>query len=216
MYHILRLVEFCKFGFRKKRVCTIYAGKTKALISCTVLCMCAFASRIAGLLMMRLILYNYSRIRMEACLFFIKTLLIVFVCTIQLTSSFTAVIKAELNQSNIKRTIIKSFGKQSEHKLNQEIAKGNNGKSNGDNLDMKVKTNDIRMTKKDTDYHFFATDLTLDSVKIWVTLCLFTILFVQFGLPSGHLLGNSCLLGKQFVLIVFCLFVIFIYYPFLF
>ena len=37
---------------------------------------------------------------------------------------------------------------------------------------------------------------------------------VQFGLLSGHLLGNSCPLGLQFVLIVFCLFVIFIYFPF--
>ena len=36
---------------------------------------------------------------------------------------------------------------------------------------------------------------------------------IQFGLLSGHLLGNSCPLGKQFVLIVFCLFVIFIYFP---
>ena len=33
----------------------------------------------------------------------------------------------------------------------------------------------------------------------------FIILLVQFGLLSGHLLGNSCPLGKQFVLIVFCL-----------
>ena len=46
-------------------------------------------------------------------------------------------------------------------------------------------------------------------------LCLFIILLVQFGLLSGHLLGNSCPLGKQFVLIVFCLFVIFIYFPLL-
>ena len=37
--------------------------------------------------------------------------------------------------------------------------------------------------------------------------------FSSFGLLSGHLLGNSCPLGKQFVLIVFCLFVIFIYFP---
>ena len=47
-------------------------------------------------------------------------------------------------------------------------------------------------------------------------LCLFIILLVQFGLLSGHLLGNSCPLGKQFVLIIFCLFVIFIYFPFWF
>ena len=43
-----------------------------------------------------------------------------------------------------------------------------------------------------------------------VTLCLFIILLVLFGLLSGHLLGNSCPLGYQFVFIVFCLLVIFI------
>ena len=37
--------------------------------------------------------------------------------------------------------------------------------------------------------------------------------FSSVGLLSGYLLGNSCPLGKQFVLIVFCLFVIFIYFP---
>ena len=37
--------------------------------------------------------------------------------------------------------------------------------------------------------------------------------FSSVGLLSGHLLGNSCPLGKQFVLIVFCLFVIFINFP---
>ena len=42
------------------------------------------------------------------------------------------------------------------------------------------------------------------------------ILLVQFGLLFGHLLGNSCPLGEQFVLIVFCLFVIFVYFPFWF
>ena len=44
----------------------------------------------------------------------------------------------------------------------------------------------------------------------------FIILLVQFGLRSGHLLGNSCPLGLKFVLIVFFLFVIFIYFPFWF
>ena len=34
--------------------------------------------------------------------------------------------------------------------------------------------------------------------------------FRSVGLPSGRLLENSCPLGKQFVLIVFCLFVIII------
>ena len=37
--------------------------------------------------------------------------------------------------------------------------------------------------------------------------------FSSVWLLSGHLLGNSCPLGKQFVLLVFCLFVIFIYFP---
>ena len=37
-----------------------------------------------------------------------------------------------------------------------------------------------------------------------------------FWLLSGHLLGNSCPLGWSYVLIVFCLFVIFMYYPSLF
>ena len=48
------------------------------------------------------------------------------------------------------------------------------------------------------------------------TLCLFIILLVRFGLLSGHLLGNSCPLGGPFVLIVVCLFVTFIHFPFWF
>ena len=40
--------------------------------------------------------------------------------------------------------------------------------------------------------------------------------FSSVWLLSGHFLGNSCPFGKQFVLIVFCLFVIFIFFPFLF
>ena len=42
------------------------------------------------------------------------------------------------------------------------------------------------------------------------------ILLVRFGLLSGHRLGNSCPLGWPYVIIVFCLFVIFIYFPFWF
>ena len=41
-------------------------------------------------------------------------------------------------------------------------------------------------------------------------------LLVKFRLLSGHLLGNSCPLGWPYVLIVFCLFVVFIYIPFWF
>ena len=53
-------------------------------------------------------------------------------------------------------------------------------------------------------------------VSVMFTLCLFIILLVQFGLLNGHLLKNSCPLGWQFVLNIFCLFVIFIYFPFRF
>ena len=41
------------------------------------------------------------------------------------------------------------------------------------------------------------------------TLCLFLILLAQFGLLSGHHFRDSCPLGWPYVLIVFCLFVIF-------
>ena len=53
-------------------------------------------------------------------------------------------------------------------------------------------------------------------VSVMFHLCLFIIFLVQFWLLSDHLLGNSCPLGKQLVLIVFWLFVIFIYFPFWF
>ena len=56
----------------------------------------------------------------------------------------------------------------------------------------------------------------VSDVRRCFTLCLFIILLVRFGLLSGHLLGNSCPLGWPFVLIAFCLFVIFIYFPFSF
>ena len=50
---------------------------------------------------------------------------------------------------------------------------------------------------------------------------MFHLMFVHYtfssvGLLSGNLLGNSCPLGWPSVLIVFCLFVIFIYFPFWF
>ena len=38
-----------------------------------------------------------------------------------------------------------------------------------------------------------------------LTLWLFIILLVRFGLLSDHLLGNSCPLGWPFVLTIFCL-----------
>ena len=64
-----------------------------------------------------------------------------------------------------------------------------------------------------TDVLFCGGIFNTDKGFVCFTLCLFIILLVQFELLSGHLLGNGCPLGQQFVLIVFCLFVIFIYFP---
>ena len=50
-------------------------------------------------------------------------------------------------------------------------------------------------------------------------LVMFHFMFVHYTFSSfwfaewPQILGNSCPLSKQFVLIVFCLFVIFIYFP---
>ena len=53
-------------------------------------------------------------------------------------------------------------------------------------------------------------------VSVMFHLMFVHILLVRFGLLSGHLLGNSCPLGLPYVLIVFCLFVFFVYFPFWF
>ncbi len=37
---------------------------------------------------------------------------------------------------------------------------------NGDNLDLRVTTNDVRMTNKSKDYHFFASDFVMDRVYV--------------------------------------------------
>ena len=50
-------------------------------------------------------------------------------------------------------------------------------------------------------------------VKVMFHLIFVHIFLVRFGLLSGQPLGNSCPLGLAFV---FCLFVIFIYFPFWF
>ena len=50
---------------------------------------------------------------------------------------------------------------------------------------------------------------------------MFCLMFVHYTFSSVWVtewppFGNSCPLGRPYVLIVFCLFVIFIYFPFLF
>ncbi|XP_033729432.1 uncharacterized protein LOC117318570 [Pecten maximus] len=63
-----------------------------------------------------------------------------------------------------KRNIISEFGQHLQDKLVKDVSEGRNGKLNGDNLDIRVITNDIRMKNKNKDYHFFASDYILDRV----------------------------------------------------
>lgn len=64
-----------------------------------------------------------------------------------------------------KRNIIREFGEQLEEKLIKDVSDGKNGKLNGDNLDIRVNTNDVRMTNKNKDYHFFATNFVLNRIS---------------------------------------------------
>lgn len=59
-----------------------------------------------------------------------------------------------------KRTLIKEYGNHTEEKVIRAIAKGHDGKINGDNVDIFVRTNDMRMDNKNKDYHFFASNWT--------------------------------------------------------
>ncbi|OWF53878.1 hypothetical protein KP79_PYT00398 [Mizuhopecten yessoensis] len=59
-----------------------------------------------------------------------------------------------------KKNIVKEFSTMTETNICKEIQSGKRGKINGDNLDLHVKTNDVRMTNHDKDYHFFASDWT--------------------------------------------------------
>ena len=51
----------------------------------------------------------------------------------------------------------------------QEISDGKDGKLNGDNLDVYVDTNDVRMENKARDYHFFASNWVADRVDLQST-----------------------------------------------
>ncbi|CAC5402481.1 unnamed protein product [Mytilus coruscus] len=50
--------------------------------------------------------------------------------------------------------------------IKEQIAKGNDGKLNGDNLDIYVTTNDVRMEKQEQRLPLFASDITFDRVKV--------------------------------------------------
>ncbi|CAC5425838.1 unnamed protein product [Mytilus coruscus] len=64
------------------------------------------------------------------------------------------------------RHIMRDLSNHSNDMIKEQIAKRNDGKLNRDNLDIYVTTNDIRMDNKNRDYHFFASDITFDRVKI--------------------------------------------------
>ena len=66
--------------------------------------------------------------------------------------------------SESKRNIIKEFGDHLEEKLVMDLVKGKTGKLNGDNMDIRVNTNDVRINNKDRDYHFFASSFIIDRV----------------------------------------------------
>ncbi|KAL4220323.1 hypothetical protein ACF0H5_020730 [Mactra antiquata] len=65
-----------------------------------------------------------------------------------------------------KPNLIKSYGKESEERVLHALLTGNYGKFNGDNLDIRVQTNDIRMSTKDRDYHFFASNFVMDRINL--------------------------------------------------
>jgi len=74
---------------------------------------------------------------------------------------------AKLNRVNItmapssKASVLKNLENDFESSLRKAIHKGQDGKLNGDNLDIYVKTNDIRMTNQNKDYHFFLHQIGL-------------------------------------------------------
>ncbi|XP_033748132.1 uncharacterized protein LOC117333109 [Pecten maximus] len=58
------------------------------------------------------------------------------------------------------------FAEYSNRHILGKIADGKDGKINGDNLDIYVRTNDMRMDRKNRDYHYFASDLIFDRVCV--------------------------------------------------
>ena len=65
----------------------------------------------------------------------------------------------------------------------RDLSNGHYGKLNGDNLDIRVNTNDIRMANKNTDYHFFASNFVIDRLKVTKE---YEIPHVQMFLPNAN------------------------------
>ena len=58
------------------------------------------------------------------------------------------------------------MGKYSDEKIVQSLTSGKDGKINGDNLDFRVSTHEMRMNVKSKDFHFFASDFTPDRINL--------------------------------------------------
>lgn len=57
-------------------------------------------------------------------------------------------------------------GKYCDETIVQSLRSGRGGKINGDNLDFRVATYEIRMNVKAKDFHFFASDFTPDRIDL--------------------------------------------------
>ncbi|XP_061190846.1 uncharacterized protein LOC133198962 [Saccostrea echinata] len=64
-----------------------------------------------------------------------------------------------------KRNLMKDFSDFSDFQIMEKVSLGKDGKINGDNLDVYLRTNDIRMDNKNRDCHFFALDFIFDRIS---------------------------------------------------
>lgn len=64
-----------------------------------------------------------------------------------------------------KRNLMKDFSEFSDLQIREKIGQGRDGKINGDNLDIYLRTNDIRLESKNRDCHFFASDFIFDRIN---------------------------------------------------
>lgn len=65
-----------------------------------------------------------------------------------------------------KKYFMDDLGKYCDEKIIKSLRSGRDGKINGDNLDFRVATHEIRMNIKAKDFHFFALDFTPDRIHL--------------------------------------------------
>ncbi|XP_014673544.1 PREDICTED: uncharacterized protein LOC106813828 [Priapulus caudatus] len=85
-----------------------------------------------------------------------------------------------------KRNLVKEFGDHMEDKLIRDLSEGKTGKLNGDNLDIRVRTSDIRMNNRDKDYHFFTSSI-IDRVKVTT----YSVAPPEIGMDIGKVLTSA-------------------------